>query len=278
LRLLSIDILLGVFSSYIFAAVLLESELHILVPMILCLAVWLVYTLDHLSDAYHLGSDALKPVYLWHWKRRRILLGFCAVLVLLAITLSFLYLSPAILLAGLAGTTLLLAYMLVHSLPFRKRRYFFKEFWVGGIYTLGIWGLPVLFRDTAVRPALVLIMASFFCLVMVNVLSYSYFELPLDREESLPTFAVRYGSRRCRIAIVGFLALAVILALSGLIVGGPGRDLQAGGILLLMSVLLAMIQLFPGYFGRNGRFGILADSVFLLPCLILLMHSLQVSF
>lgn len=60
---LSLDILLGVFCSYLFAASLLKSDAPSLVPVILCIAVWLLYTLDHLADAHHLGERAIKPVY-----------------------------------------------------------------------------------------------------------------------------------------------------------------------------------------------------------------------
>ena len=278
IRLLSIDILFGVISSYIFAAVLLESELHLLVPLILCLAVWLVYTLDHLSDASYLGTRAVKPVYRWHWEKRRVLLAISAFLFLLALSLSLLYLPPGILLTGLAGAALLTVYLLVHSHPGRRRGYLFKEFWVGGIYTMGIWGLPVLYRNQPVQPVLVLIIISFFCLVMVNVLTYSYFEQATDRKENLPTFAVRFGPRSCRTLITYFLVTGAMLALTGMFLAGRGRDFRAAGILLLMSLVLSFLYIFPAYFGRKGRFGILADAVFLLPCLIFLQADLQISF
>ncbi len=267
---LSIDILLGVSSSYLFARVLLKSDLPVLVPLILCIAVWLIYTLDHLSDAYFLGKRALKPVYIWHWKRRRILLVFSTVLAASAFLLSFLYLPVKVLYAGLAGSGFLLLYGLFQSLPISRGRYFFKELWVGGIYTLGVWGLPILFRGVRADPAVILILAAFFCLVMVNVLSYSLFEMPLDRQENLPTLAVRYGNRFCRNLIRGFLIMAVILVLVCMIISDTVR-LKAAGILLVMSILLGIIHIFPGYFGRNDRFGRLADAVFILPAMIVLL-------
>jgi 4-hydroxybenzoate polyprenyltransferase len=269
--LLSIDILLGVSCSYLFATVLLESDLPALVPLILCIAVWLIYTLDHLSDAWFLGGRALKPVYAWHWERRRILLVFSAVLAATAVLLSFLYLPAKVLLAGLAGSGFLMLYGLFHSLLANRGRYFFKELWVGGIYTIGVWGLPFLFRGVRADPAIFMILAAFFCLVMVNVLTYSLFELPLDRQENLPTFAVRYGYRSCRNLIRGFLIISLVLSSACLCLHGPATvRIKTAGILLVMSFLLGIIHIFPGYFGKHGRFGRLADAVFILPAVIVL--------
>ena len=79
-RLLSFDILLGVLAGYLFACTLLESNVPTLVPVILCLVVWMVYTLDHLGDAYFLGDRAVKAVYKWHRQNRKHLLYAVAIL------------------------------------------------------------------------------------------------------------------------------------------------------------------------------------------------------
>ncbi len=199
---LSMDILLGVFCSYLFAASLLKSDAPSLVPVILCIAVWLLYTLDHLADAHHLGERAIKPVYKWHWKNRRLLFPAAALLFAAGFFLSVVFLPARTIYAGLAGGGIL--------------RYLYKEVWVGLIYTAGVWGLPFLFRGVQPDLSHVFLVPAFLCIVLVNVLSYSWFEFPADSREKLQTLAVWHGTKICGILIRVLLIITVILVITGL--------------------------------------------------------------
>ena len=63
----------------------------------------------------------------------------------------------------------------------------------------------------------------------------------------------------------------VILIITGMYLfhSDPGRII-AFVILLAMASLLGLVHLFPGFFRKHERFGILADAVFILPALIVL--------
>ena len=100
-RILSLDILAGVFCGYHFARLILDCDCPPFTPVILCLTVWLRSdTLDHLLDARSLKENSIKPVYRWHWDHRFIIQPVLLLVGLATIGLSMVYLSTGILLFG----------------------------------------------------------------------------------------------------------------------------------------------------------------------------------
>ncbi|MFC2112407.1 UbiA family prenyltransferase [Bacteroidota bacterium] len=271
-RILSIDILAGVLAGFAFAVTLLESSVPGLVPVFICSAVWLVYTLDHLGDAYYLGSEAVKPVYRWHWRNRKKLLYTVAVLAGASLVASLIWLPFLVIYCGIMGTGILSIYMLLHSRPAFKKRYLFKEIWIAVIYTTGVWGFPYLYRGKSLDITLILLILSFFLLVLVNVLSYSRYEIEVDREEKLSTLATRFGEKACRNMIFCLLLISMVL-LSLCIYLSVNEFIRpwAALILIMMCIILGEIHLKPEYFRRNAWFGILADGIFILPGAIALL-------
>ena len=60
MNILSLDVVAGALLSSAFAAALLEVRPAVPYWMVLGMSVWIIYTADHLVDAYRLG-DASKP-------------------------------------------------------------------------------------------------------------------------------------------------------------------------------------------------------------------------
>lgn len=165
----------------------------------------------------------------------------------------------------------MLVYILSQALPALRKRYLYKEVWVGLIYTAGVWGLPFLFRGVQPDLSHVFLVPAFLCIVLVNVLSYSWFEFPADSREKLQTLAVWHGTKICGILIRVLLIITVILVITGLYFfhSEPERII-AFVILLVMASLLGLVHLFSGFFRKHERFGKVADAVFILPALIVL--------
>ncbi len=271
---LSIDILLGVLSSYLFAGTLLNSNEPPLIPLILCLSVWLVYTLDHLADASWLGGNSKKPVYIWHLRYRRVLFNIAIFTAVIGGVISFVFLPSRVIFTGIVCGLLLVLYLLLNSLRIFRKRYFFKEVWIAILYAGGIWIFPYFFRLIDPDYKIFLVFSAFFCLVLVNVLSYSFFELPVDLLQGLKTFGVVFGGRACRLLIIVLLiisfSLSLVLIFVSFSVAALSSASSAGILLLAMTLIMAMIHLFPDFFGKNERFGIVADGVFILPAGIFL--------
>ena len=268
-RILSLDILAGVFCSYHFARLILDCDCPPLTPVILCLTVWLIYTLDHLLDARSLKENSIKPVYRWHWDHRSILWPVLLAVGLVTIGLSLVYLPTGILIFGGITGCLVVLYTIAHQeKPGTDRKYLFKEFWISILYTAGIWGVPLISKgsipDISVLPAIVI----FLMLVLVNVLLYSLHDYYKDRKESQHTMATRFGKETTSHLLRLLILSALILILAAFLI----PDAQGLGkvyiILLSMTFVLGGILIFPRFFGRHERFGILADSVFMLPGLL----------
>ncbi len=116
IRILSLDILAGVLCGYTFARLILESDCPPITPFILCMMVWLIYTVDHLLDAQALKENALKPAYKWHWSNRKIIRAILLISGIATIGLSLIFLPGKILVFG--GITGCLSFTKVLSLIF----------------------------------------------------------------------------------------------------------------------------------------------------------------
>jgi len=272
IRFSSIDILAGALSQYLFVNHFLDSALPIHIPVILLLVIWIIYTLDHILDAGNLKENAIKKRYIWHQKNRRILLFFVSLCIVTVVILGLLFYSRSILLFGMIVGFLVCVYLLVHQVWTKKRnRYYLKEFWIGIIYTVGICGLPILYTWPELLFEQWLVILGLYLLVQVNVLLYSWYEFNMDDQESLVTFATRYGKLFGArfISILLFTAFLIPVALIFLPHTDPCR-LHVIGLLMVMITLLSLIRFQPGYFQKNGWYGKIADLVFILPAIILL--------
>src|SRR5690554_6802588 len=78
LQILSIDIVLGACAGMLFFDRLIGADLRMLLYVLLGLAVWCIYTFDHLLDAKQIKKTASTPRHAFHQKHFRtlaILLG-----------------------------------------------------------------------------------------------------------------------------------------------------------------------------------------------------------
>jgi hypothetical protein len=271
-RILSLDILAGVYCGYTFARLILDSECPPITPLILCLTVWLIYTLDHLLDARTLKEKSGKPAYRWHYDMRKILWPILLATGLATLILSLAFLPARILIFGCIMGSFAILYTLVHQGLFRSRlTYLFKEGWISIIYTLGIWGVPLLSYGTIPDIPVLLTIIIYLLLVLINVLIYSFFDYHIDGQESQQTLATVFGRRITShlLRLLNLSALLLIMVAYLILV-----DMAMGKvyiILLSMTAVLGLIIAFPRFFSKNERYGILADGVFLIPGLLLWM-------
>jgi hypothetical protein len=269
IRILSLDILAGVFCGYTFARLILEAACPPITPVILCLAVWLIYTLDHLLDARGLKDQSGKPAYRWHYDHRKILWPILLAAGLATGGLSLAFLPARILVFGCITGGLVVFYTLAHQGMFSSRMtYLFKEGWISTVYTAGIWGVPLLYHGQVPDIPVILAIIVYLLLVLVNVLIYSYHDHHRDCQESQQTMATVYG-KKTTLHLLRLLILSVlsVILLAFLILDNPVME-KVFIILLGMTAVLGGILAFPRFFSKNERYGILADLVFLMPGLL----------
>ena len=272
-RILSLDILAGVFCGYTFASIILESKGPPLTPLILCLTVWLIYTLDHLMDANSLKEKSARPAYRWHYMNRKILWPVLIVAGFANAVLSLVYLSPRILVFGCIMGGLVVFYTLFHQKMMGSGlTYLFKEGWISTIYTAGIWGVPLLSSERAPGIPVVLTIIIYLLLVLINVLVYSFYAYHTDARESQRTLATVAG-RETTAHLLRLLILSVLMLVMAafLTLDDPAMG-KVYTILLFMTAIMGCIVAYPRFFRKNERYGILADGVFFLPVLLLWMR------
>ncbi len=272
IRYTSIDILAGALSQYLLVNHFLDSALPIHIPIILLLVIWIIYTLDHILDAGNLKENAIKGRYIWHQKNRSILLimvGLCMVIVGI---LSLLFYSRAILLLGVILGIPVIIYLFLHQIIFKAgKQYFYKEFWIGIIYTAGFSGMPILYSWNDLLFQHWLVILGLYLLVQVNVLLYSLYERSTDEMESLMTFATRHGNEICAgiISFLLFIAFLIPIAITLSPHPDPHR-FPVTVLFLVMIAILSLIRFQTEYFQEDGRYGKVADLVFILPAGVLL--------
>jgi hypothetical protein len=269
IRVLSLDILAGVYCGYTFARLILESDCPPVTPAILCLSVWLIYTMDHLLDARSLKENAHKQAYRWHWENRKIIWPVWLSAGLATIGLSLVFLPARILIFGAITVSLVIMYTLVHQGMIGScKRYLFKEGWISILYTAGVWGVPLLYHGAVPGIPVILAIIIYLLLVLINVLIYSYHDYHRDCQESQQTLATVAG-RKTASHVLRLLILSVFtLILVGFFISDDTPSGYIYIILICMAAILGLILAFPRVFSQHERYGILADGVFLLPGLL----------
>ncbi len=271
-RILSLDILAGVFCGYTFARLILDCECPQLTPVILCLTVWLIYTLDHLLDARALKGKSGKPAYRWHYQNRKILRPALLAAGLATVGLSLVFLPLRVLIFGCIMGGLVAFYTLVQQgMSGSRMIYLFKEGWISIIYTAGIWGVPLLYYGAVPDITVLLTIIIYLLLVLINVLIYSYHDYYTDCRESQQTLATVTG-RKTTSHLLRLLILSVLmLIIVAFLILDDQSMWKVNIILLSMTTLMGLIIAFPRFFSKNVRYGIMADAVFFLPGLLVWM-------
>lgn len=307
LRLLSIDVALGALSGGVLASAFLGVRMPAGWYVILPLSVWVVYTWDHLLDAYRLGATASTPRHQFHYRHFRSLLVATGLGALLAVALAAWTLGRSGLAFGLAmGAFSLIHFLVVRAVGSRTSPWLVKELGVAIVYCVGIWGLPALHSGEPFGPSLWFAFGQFFLLAVVNLLEFSLFERRVDEADGHSSFVRAVGERSAR-RIVALLLLATLgLGAAQLLTASvstgvaqllPGSD--GTGVAQLLSVpgdfgsasvqmasialqatylpmagILAALLLRPAIFARNERYRAWGDGAFLLPALYLVWFHL----
>jgi hypothetical protein len=269
IRILSLDILAGVFCGYTFARIVLDCDCPAAAPIVLCGTVWLIYTLDHLLDARSRKEQSARPAYRWHWKHRKILWPLLMVAATGTVAIGLVCLPLRVIVFGCITASLVILYTLAHQgMPGLRARYIFKEGWISVIYTAGVWGVPLLYYGEVPNVSIFVTVIIYWLLVLINVMIYSLHEYQTDLKESQTTLATLYGPTVARHLLrLLMLCVLTLITVAFLLVDDAGLE-KAYVILLGMAGGLGLILGFPEFFHQYARYGILADGLFLLPGLL----------
>lgn len=258
---ISLDIVGGVLCGGYFAATMTGADLPFSWYLLLGVATWVVYLVDHLLDAASVRPSGMS----WrHWavsrRRRRLLpciVAFCVLAPIVAI-----WTLPRIVLLAIPFVVFA-AVAHLYWAQRAKRHWLPKEFTAATIYVLGIWFVPLLVGRF--NSWTLVLLALHWIAAVLNLTAFSQFDWSADRIQGRCS-VVRDWGRRASVGLVLWLGLAASLSVAAIWLVAPPAVSPAA--LALLPLTLAPPLLLKNYqwFATADRYR-LADGLFLLLAL-----------
>ncbi len=268
-RILSLDVVLGALASGGMAAKWLNVAMPWVWWIALPLSVWVIYTADHLLDAYRLQGKASTPRHLFHHQ------FFCPLTWIwgggLISCLTWIpYFAPKEMwFFGFAmGGVVLIHLGLVYLIGDRTSLLFIKELGVGGIYSLGVWGAPLVSNWGNWPMATESLLLQFFLLALINLLLFSWYEHHIDERDGHTSFVRAIGPQRASWLILSLIVFVVGIGITQVQELSSPIFWLIQGCYALMLLVLGLVAFGHSFFGKNERYRVWGDMVFLFPFVI----------
>ncbi|MFD2573240.1 hypothetical protein ACFSUS_21535 [Spirosoma soli] len=268
---LSFPVVMGAVLSNRMATRLSDVEpIHWATPIVLALAVFVIYTVDRLFDVQKAGASTatLTARHRFHRQHAPLLWRVVAVAALLALVLAF-FLPTGVIKFGIILGGICAAYVgAVFRLPTRHPALLLKEPLVALLYSVGIWG-SVWVQRPVVSGIEITEFAMFIGIAFQNLILFDVMEVREVASQPVFSLASEWGEPRCDL-ILRWLTFGVVAAGLTICFVTHDRFAQRSALMLaLMSLTLYSIQRYPAYFLRNERYRWLGDGVFWMPALVL---------
>ena len=269
---LSLDIVFGALATSLFASRLLTANPGWAWYTILACTVWLLYTGDHVIDAWRQRKQSQREMHLFIFRNRRLLLWAMGVVAIVNGLLIFNLLDQAVLRVALVlGGLVFLFYAMRHL--FRKNRLFFipGEVFVLLLYLAGTWMGPYVTRTVKLQSTHWMIFLMMAGVLLLNLGIISLFDAKLDSRLGISSLANALGKRATRFLMLISAGGILLLAVLQFLVYRADQTSQFGLILMGMTVVLLLVLLFPSRFRKDEAYRLVADAVLYMGFLSLLI-------
>ncbi len=264
LNLVSVDVACGAVASAIFFARLYQVDPRPAGLLALGVSVWIIYSADHLMDAYSVGGKASTKRHRFHQQHFRsvtILLIFVGVINAILL----LYIRRPVLIGGIVLASFVLPYLILH-------RYLhpFKELLVSLLYSAGVLLLAISLHTHPVSLTVNLLVVTFVITALINLMMFSWFECDQDQMDKRVSVVTWLGKQNTKYVIWGLYMIQLIVFLEVLRDGTYQMELLS---IVSMNVILLIIFVNYRRFGSADRYRLVGDSVFLLPLFHILFNG-----
>lgn len=268
IRFLSLDVALGGVLLSIAVARYIGVVMPASVPLCLGIAIWVIYTIDHLIDAFKSEEEPSIERHMFHKKYSRLLITALVTVVAGGIyqvlslpTITFFY-----------GMALLLAVLFYFVVIYFFRRFYLKEFFVAMVYALGIFVGPLSLTGGVVTYALAMVFVQVFLLALINLVLFSLFEIEQDKADKNASIVLKMGPEKTQQMLKILFALLLTVQVFVLVdIEGHLYESAFQLMFVAMTGVLFALQHWPGYFSENERYRLLGDGIFFLPAIWLLL-------
>jgi hypothetical protein len=260
-NILSLDVVAGSMVSAAFFSKVFAVRLHVLALLALGLTVWIIYTIDHLRDAYSITHPASTERHRFHQIHHQ---GIRIALITVGLLNGalILQLPRQILLYGVVlGLPTMLLLVLQRFLPW------IKELLISVFYTCGVLLPSLPFVPDRLGMPDYMIAFQFSITALMNLLVFSWYDRNNDRKDNLPSLVTVSGAVFTRIML--YTCWVFSAGISVYQFASSGNTIASMIILCGASVMLLLFQ-FEDRFSKNNRYRYIGDLIFLIPLLYLL--------
>lgn len=256
---LSLDVALGAVACAMAFASYFKADVRAAAWFALGLTVWIIYTLDHLYDAFKLKATAITVRHRFHVQHKRLLLIITSVAVIADVMLLF-KIRTEVLQSGLLLAACVAVYLLLNHIGSVV-----KEFAAAALYTSGVLLPAVIVAHVIWNPVHVLVIVQFFCVVIINLLTFAYFDYESDAATTQRSFAVRFG----KLNTVRWITVFCIVQFIAGILSVFSNEWILPILFAFMTAAIFLMIRYQQWFGVNDRFRFLGDAAFYLPIISL---------
>lgn len=224
----------------------------------LLLAVWSIYTGDHLLDARRSRAEALSHRHAFHRRHSSVLSAALAGAIVIGLVAAS-TLRPPVRLFGIGLTLAVVAYLasaqgaFLASLP--------KEPVAGALYAAGIWGGPILMGVGST--AWFMLAATLHGLAAIlNLAMLGVFEVDSDSRHEHRSLALRFGRSATTNAVL--MAAAIGAFTAAMLAVTQSRTMPVFTVLAIQIATPALLLLTRRWSEKKERYRLFGDSVFLL--------------
>jgi len=263
-RLLSLDVVLGACVSTLFVAKYLKVDLPLMVAVALGVAVWIIYTFDHLLDGQKTQGLPLTLRHQFHQRNSKKL--YIAVIFMSIFGLGVIIQLPwQVINSGLWLVLVIIVYFFGLKL-IGSRPSFYKEPLVALAYAIGVFLGPMSVMETIEVTVVLPLFLIYALLALVNLLVFSVYEVEIDEQDEHTSLVRLLGVRMvnhiiwtCFIGILGLLTYKLLSRFDLILI-----------VIALMALALLLIHSFKVFFKRNEWYRIVGDAVFYFPVIALI--------
>lgn len=272
---LSLDIVLGaVLFSYAISLYFLSPVSYSALAC-LSIAVWLIYTIDHLLDAKKTIGKPSTFRHQFHKQYRKPLVVTAVLLLMTGVVIAY-FLPRIVLYNGLVGMLLTGIYFLL----LQRNSFWQKEVCIATGYTWGICLAPVCINWGRLSLVQLVLIPQVFLLVFANLLIFSWFDISNDKQDGHKSMAIHWGEKQARTVITLIIIAGVLLSIFTMLPPffdknaplsfGEGQGVRPmEAILLLMFGILWLIFKNNHFFRKNEAYRIIGDGIFFIPVLFI---------
>lgn len=242
-NILSLDVVSGALAGMYFFQQVLDVVVPIQIYWLLAIAVWSIYTTDHLLDASRKTSSAFSARHAFHRKfKLPIIIGLCFAV---GLGLGIVFLNSALhfILPYGFGLSALIGIWYLLLFKFKKEIVYFKELITALFYTSGIGLAPMVLADIRLEWMQLLLMVLYALVAFINLLMLSYMDRAYDQAHEFGSIGDRLTKVQHKNLCFGFLYLVLGLLVIAILSALSFYKVYFGILLLIAGVHFRELRL-----------------------------------